>query len=155
MYVAHKGKRKIIRAVVKFPTEITTTTDNSSAKQEEKTKKQLLLWKQILIFAIPTKVIINENRLDGSKTYQITFIGRSREQFTLGPDSIDSIINELDSKGKVLRKDAAGEALRAILNKYEDVNLAEINDKIPYPGYYWIEGQVIGYRYYTGPGPRP
>ena len=55
MYVAHKGKRKIIKAVVKFSTETT------GSKQEQKIIKQPLLWKQQLIFAVPVKVIINDS----------------------------------------------------------------------------------------------
>jgi hypothetical protein len=74
MYVAHKGKRKIIKATIKFATETTGGSD----KQARKIVKQLLLWKQQLILAFPLDVIINENPLDNTKTYQVSFIGRSK-----------------------------------------------------------------------------
>jgi hypothetical protein len=141
MYVAHKGKRKIIKAVVKFVTETTTTTDNSNAKPERKTQKQLLLWKQQLIFAVPVKVIINDSPIDENKTYQITFIGRSKKPYTIGPGSINYIIEELASKDKVLRKAEAVDALTATINKYEELGLAEINESVTQTGYYYIKGK--------------
>ena len=141
MYVAHKGKRKIIKAVVKFVTETTTTTDNSNAKQERKTQKQLLLWKQQLIFAVPIKVIINDSPIDENKTYQVTFIGKSKKPFTVGPGSINYIIEELASKGKVLRKAEAVDALTATINRYEEVGLAEVNESVTQVGYYYIKGK--------------
>ena len=120
MYVAHKGKRKIVRAVIKFITETTTTTDTNSQKQDRRRVKQILLWKEKLILAIPVKVIINDNPIDDCKTYQVTFVGRSKKSFTIGPGSISYIIEELVRKGKVLRKAEAVDALTAILNRYEE-----------------------------------
>ena len=35
--------------------------------------------------------------------------------------------------------------LRLVLTKYEDNEIAEINSKIPYPGYYCIDGKIVGY----------
>lgn len=130
MYVAHKGKRKIIKANVSFFTETTTTTDDSNTKQKKKTRKQLLLSKQQLIFAIPIKVVMNDNPLDGSKTYQVTFTGRSKNPFTIGPGSIDYIIEELARKGKVLKKTDAVDALTAVLNRYEELRLAELKESV-------------------------
>ena len=135
MYVAHKGKRKIIKAVVKFSTETT------GSKQEQKIIKQLLLWKQQLIFAIPVKVIINDSPIDENKTYQVTFIGRSKNPFTIGPGSINYIIEELASRGKVLRKAEAVDALTATINRYEELGLAEVNESVTQPGYYYIKGK--------------
>jgi hypothetical protein len=83
MYVAHAKKRKIIRAVVNFSTQITTHTDFNNIKQQEKKQMQSLLWKQRLIMAIPIKVIINNSPIDENKTYQITFVGRSKKPFTI------------------------------------------------------------------------
>jgi hypothetical protein len=101
MYVAHRGKRKIVKAVVKFVAETDTTSNKQN--QGQKMIKQLLLWKQQLIFALPVKVIINDSPIDENKTYQITFTGRSKKPFTTGPGSISSIIDRLYSEGKVLK----------------------------------------------------
>jgi hypothetical protein len=147
MYVAHRGKQKIIKAYVKFATETRITTNsNSITKQETKKSKQLLLWKQQLIFAVPISVVINYNPLDNTKTYQIRFIGRSKKPFTIGPGSINYIIDELTSKGKVLKKNEATDALTAILNKFEEFGLAEVKEFVTHPGYYYINGKFETYK---------
>jgi hypothetical protein len=141
IYVAHKGKRKIIKAVVKFVTETTTTTGSDNQKQEQKIIKQLLLWKQQLIFAVPVKVIINDSPIDENKTYQVTFIGKLKKPITIGSGSINYIIEELASKGKVLRKAEAVDALTATINRYEELGLAEVNESVTQVGYYYIKGK--------------
>jgi hypothetical protein len=141
MYVAHKGKKKIVRTIVKFITETTMTTDTNGQKRDIKRIKQILLWKQKLILAIPVKVIINDNPIDDSKTYQVTFTGRSKKSFTVGPGSISYIIEELVRKGKVLRKTEAVDAFTAILNRYEELGLAEIHESITQAGYYYVNGK--------------
>lgn len=141
MYVSHKGKRKIVRAVIKFITETTMTTETSDQKRSIKKVKQILLWKQKLILAIPVRVIINDNPIDDNKTYQVSFIGRSKKSFTIGPGSINYIIEELIRKGKVLRKAEAVDALTAILNRYEELGLAEIRESVTQDGYYYIDGK--------------
>ena len=57
-----------------------------------------------LVLACPINVVINENPLDNTKTYQVTFIGRSKKPFTVGPGSIKYIIEELVSRGKDSQK---------------------------------------------------
>jgi hypothetical protein len=141
MYVVHKGKRKIVKATIKFATETTSGKD----KQARKIVKQLLLWKQQLVLAIPINMVINENPLDNTKTYQVTFMGRSKKPFTVGPASIKFIIEELVSKGKVLKKDEAVDALTAILNRLEDLGLAEVRESVTQPGYYYIKGKFETY----------
>jgi len=118
-------------------TETTTTTTTVTA--------QRCIPKNVIIDAIPTnKVIINDNPLDGNKTYQITFTHKaSKKPFTLGPGTVKFIVEDLQNRGRYVSKDA-DEALAAILTKYEDNELAEINNKIPYPGYYYVDGKIIG-----------
>ena len=140
MYVAHKGKRKILKATIKFATETTRGND----KQVRKIIKQLLLWKQQLVLACPINVVINENPLDNTKTYQVTFIGRSKKPFTVGPGSIKYIIEELVSRGKILKKDEAVDALTAILNRLEESG-AEVRESVTQPGYYYIKGKFETY----------
>lgn len=139
MYVAHRRKRKIIKAVVKFITE--TTASNDKQNQEHKIIKQLLLWKQHLVLAIPVKVVINDSPIDDNKTYQVTFLSRSKNPFTIGPGSINYIVEELANKGKILKKAEAADALTAILNRYEELGLAEVNESVTQDGYYYIKGK--------------
>ena len=45
------------------------------------------------------KVVINDNPLDGNKTYQITFIHKaSKKPFTLGPGTVKFIVEELKTE---------------------------------------------------------
>ena len=90
-------------------------------------------------------VVVNENPLDNVKTYQVTFIGRSKKPFTIGPGSIKYIIDELVSKGKVLKKDEAVDALTAILHRFEELGLAEVRESVTQPGYYYIKGKFETY----------
>jgi hypothetical protein len=140
MYVAHRGKRKIIKAVIKFLTETDTTSGNKQ-NQGQKIIKQLLLWTQQLILAITVKVVINDSPIDENKTYQVTFISRSKDPFTIGPGSINYIVEELANRGKILRKAEAADALTAILNRYEELGLAEVNESVTQTGYYYIKGR--------------
>jgi hypothetical protein len=137
IYVAHRSKRKIIKAVVK------PITDSTG---QLKIMKHILQWKQQLIFAIPIWVVINNNPLTDNRSYTITFESKkSKKPFTIGPATIAEIIEVLDKKGKVLKKPEAIDALTAIVEKYDESELADVNDGITEPGYYWINNQITGY----------
>jgi hypothetical protein len=150
--VADQSRKEIIKSVVKTFTKTRDAGNKSAATTitsiqttiTTTTTVQRYIPKNVIIDAIPTKVVINNNSLDGSKTYQITFTHKaSKKPFTLGPGTIKFIVEELESRGRYISKDAV-EALTAVLTKYEDNEIAEINNKIPYPGYYYIDGKIIG-----------
>lgn len=152
--VADQKRKEIIKSIVAIPrktrdndnTSATTTITSTETTSTTTTVTTLrYIPKNVIIDAIPTKVIINDNPLDGNKTYQITFTHKvSKKPFTIGPGTGKFIIEELQNRGRYVSKDAV-EALAAILTKYEDKELAEINDKIPYPGYYYIDSKIVGY----------
>ncbi|HET6717051.1 MAG TPA: hypothetical protein VFG90_07955, partial [Nitrososphaeraceae archaeon] len=146
--VADQNRKEIIKSVVVTSRETrdggnkTTTTIPST--EIITATLQRYIPKNVIIDAIPTKVVINNNPLDCSKTYQITFTHKaSKKPFTLGPGTVKYIVEELQNRGRYVSKDAV-EALVAVLTKYEDNEIAEINNKIPYPGYYYIDGKIIG-----------
>jgi hypothetical protein len=150
--VADQSRKEIIKSVVKTFTKTRDAGNKSAATTITSiqttipitTTVQRYTPKNVIIDAIPTKVVINNNSLDGSKTYQITFTHKaSKKPFTLGPGTIKFIVEELENRGRYISKDAV-EALTAVLTKYEDNDIAEINNKIPYPGYYYIDGKIIG-----------
>jgi hypothetical protein len=96
-------------------------------------------------FALPRQPHEGKVESNGSRTYQITFIHKaSKKPLTLGPGTIKFIVEELQNRGRYLSKDAV-EALAAILTKIEDNDKAEINNKIPYPGFCYIEDKIVGY----------
>ena len=142
MYVAHTHRRCIIKAVVRTLRETTTIREGSTTTQQTDTRKQILLWKYKFVYAVPIKVVVNKNPLNGSKTYLVTFLDESsKKQFTIGPCSINSMIDELNSNGKLHKKAEAVDALTAVLNKYERLGLAEINESVTTQGYYYVKGK--------------
>ena len=138
LYVAYRRLKCVMKFLIRFGE---GETMDPISGQNSVTRTQMLLPKQKLIYAIPTKVVINDNPIDNTKTYQITFIGRSKKPFTIGPGSINYIIEELTSKGKVLKKNDAVDALTAILNRYEELGLAEVKESVTQPGYYYIKNK--------------
>ncbi|CAN5303793.1 hypothetical protein BH18THE2_BH18THE2_26080 [soil metagenome] len=151
--VADQKRKEIIKSIVATPRKTrdnnnksatTTTTSTETTTTTTTVTVQRYIPKNVIIDAIPTKVIINDNPLDGNKTYQITFTHKaSKKPFTLGPGTVKFIVEELQNRGRYVSKDAV-EALAAILTRYEDNEIAEINNKIPYPGYYFMDGKIIG-----------
>jgi hypothetical protein len=139
LYVAHRHQKCIRKARINF--DKVEGREPDGQQQRTITQRQTLLLKQKLIYAILTNVVINDNPIDSAKTYQITFIGRSKKPFTIGPGSINYIIEELASRGKVLRKAEAVDALTAILNRFEELGLAEVKESVTQTGYYFIKGK--------------
>ncbi|MGA7368758.1 MAG: hypothetical protein WBX01_06475 [Nitrososphaeraceae archaeon] len=70
----------------------------------------------------------------------------SKKPFVIGPGSVSYIINELQNKGRYIKdRETASQALQAILVEYEDLELAEIDHRIPYAGYFYVDDRIIGY----------
>jgi hypothetical protein len=131
-----------MRFVIKF--DRGETTDPASG-QSMTVRTQTLLPKHKLIYALPTKVVINDNPLTGNTTYTITFVSkRNKKPFTL-TGTISEIIAALDKKSKVMRPPEAKDALIAIVERYEQLGLAEIGDGITQPGFYKIDEKIRGY----------
>ena len=147
LYVAHRRQKCIRKARINFDKEESRESRGAEGQRQKiVTQRQTLLLKQKLIYAIPKKVVINNNPLTDSRTYTITFVSkRSKKPFTIGPGTISEIIEVLDKKGKILKKPEATDALTAIAEKYDELELAEVGDGITQPGYYWIDGQIRGY----------
>ena len=142
LYVTHRGLKCIMKFVIKFNKG--ETTDPASG-QSITIQGQTLLPKHKLIYALPTKVIINDNPLTGNTSYTITFVSkRNKKPFTL-TGTISEIITALDKKSKVMRPPEAKDALIAIVERYEQLELAEIGDGITQAGFYKIDGKIRGY----------
>jgi hypothetical protein len=151
--VSDQKRKEIIKSIIATPrktrdnnnkSSTTTTTSNETTTTTTTITAQRYIPKNVIIDTIPTEVIINDNPLDGNKTYRITFAHKaSKKPLSLGPGTVKFIVEELQNRGRYVSKDAV-EALVAILTKYEDDEIAEINNKIPYPGYYLLDGEIIG-----------
>jgi hypothetical protein len=131
LYIAHRRQRCIRKAIIKFDKEERESKSAEGQHQKTVTQRQTLMLKQKLIYAIPVKVVINNNPLTDSRTYTITFVSkRSKKLFTIGPSTLSEIIEILDKKGKVLKKPEAIDALTAITERYDELELAEIGEGI-------------------------
>lgn len=148
-YVADEYKKEIMKVVVSKPKDTTETTESNAATTTTTTKTKTIKYmeKDVMIDAIPSKVIINDNPLDGNKTYQITWMHKGlKRPFTVGPGSIKFQIEELQNRGRLVAARDAIQALTAILVKYEDSEKAEVTNKPPQSGYYWIDNnKIVGY----------
>jgi hypothetical protein len=141
LYLAHEGQKCIRKYIIKFDKVETTSLTGEKVVN----RIQTLLPKQLLIYASPIKVVINENLMTDSRTYSITFQTlKGKKPFTI-TGTISEIIEILDKNGKILKKPEATDALTAIIRKYETSDMAEILEGITQPGYYWIDGKIRGY----------
>lgn len=156
LFIADNTDKKLKKAVIGTPhrgyarsannTTTTTITDTVTTTTKTKTSLQYMV-KDTIIDAIPVRVIINDNPLDDTKTYELTFVHKSsRRPYNVGPGSVSHIITELQNKGRYIKdRETATQALQAILVEYEDLELAEINNRVPYSGYFYIDGKITSY----------
>ncbi|MDN5868842.1 MAG: hypothetical protein L0H55_15765, partial [Candidatus Nitrosocosmicus sp.] len=118
-------------------------TDNSSNKNEDIFKYELNFG-DILIDAIPTKIIIYDNPIDKSHNYEITFSTISEKKpLKIGPGSLEYIINELQLRNKILKKSNIHDAISAIISAFIETEKAIIHDNVVNPGYYFLDGTFI------------
>jgi hypothetical protein len=137
-----KTKRKIRDGVIRYWMRRKAGDQNKRDRELKRRLTFLVLW----LAGNGVTFEINNNPLTDSRTYTITFESKSsKKPFTIGPATIAEIIEVLDKKAKVLKKPEAIDALTAIVEKYDELELAEVNDGITEPGYYWINNQITGY----------
>lgn len=155
LFIADNSDKKLKKAIIGAPKRgfgksgSTSTTKNVSDTESVTTSKTTLQYmvKDTVTDTIPINVIINDNPLDEMKTYKITFMHKSsKKPFAIGPGSVSYIISELQNKGRYIKdRETATQALQAILVEYEDMELAEIDHRIPYSGYFYVDNRIVGY----------
>ena len=145
LYIADSYQKYIVKAVIRFDSESSEESKNDKGQNQKIiTRQQKLNLKDKIILAIPRRVVINNNLLTDTRTYTITFVNKiDKIPLKIGPGSIDYIISELDSRNKILKKLDAGEALRAILNRYEEKELAEVTESVTQPGFYYLKSKFV------------
>jgi hypothetical protein len=99
----------------------------------------------VVVDARPTQVIIYDNPIDKTRKYEITFATNSSKKKTLviGPTSLESIIDELQLKNKILKKSLVQDSLSAIISAFEEKGKAIVNDNVTTPGYYIVDGMFV------------
>lgn len=148
LYVADSITKEIMKVVIAWPKDVTETSKSGNTTTTTTTKTTTIKYteKDTIIDAIPIKVTINENPLDGTKTYQVTFQHKGSRPFTLGPGNIAYLIEQLQTKGRYVSEREAKQALTGILVKYEDTpGMAQKTEKPLQYGYFWINNKMVGY----------
>ena len=155
LYLADSHRDQVLKAVVLKP-KSTTETKKKEDDEEQVTeqintspKNKKLLIKDTMIDAVPINVTVYSNPTDTSKTYKVTFRHRNANgtshHFTVGPGIISHLLQELKVKGRFVKGKESDEALTALLIEWEDRGIAKIDNRMPQPGYYLIDGKVRGY----------
>ena len=155
LYLADRHRDQIVKAVIQKPR--STVETESKEDQDSKTKTQTktsakgkqLLFKDIMIDAIPTDITIFSNPVDASKTYKVVFRHRNANGthhfLTVGSGTVSYLLQELRVKGRFVKGKESDESLASLLIEYEDTGIAKIDNRMPQPGYYLIDGRVRGY----------
>ncbi len=155
LYLADRQRDQILKAVVLKPksTVESESKEDKDAETTTKTKttakgKQLLM-KDTMIDAIPTDIAIFSNPTDASKTYKVTFRHKNangtNHYLAVGPGTVSYLLSELRIKGRFIKGRESDEALQSLLIEYEDRGIAKIDNRMPQPGFYLIDGRVRGY----------
>ena len=137
--VARSKTKQIVKA------KVIESEYKDSTKQTQVNRS--LTWINAIVDAIPIKVVRNDNPLDERQTsYTVTFVYKGSDKpFTIGPATITKIVEELTDKGRVLKRLAVTDALTSLITSYGRTGKIMIDDQIPTPGYYWIDGRIVGY----------
>lgn len=155
LYLADHHRDEIIKAVILKPKSTVETENQEDQEQKTKTTKKTnpktkqLLVKDTMIDAIPTDITIFNNPIDASKTYKVTFQHKnsngSSRFVTVGPGSVNYLLQELRVKGRFVKGKESDEALTSLLIEYEDRGIAKVDNRMPQPGYYMINNKIVGY----------
>ena len=144
LYIAHRERKQIILASIK---------NNKIHKHDLFTNLSLtseinsINLSKIIIGAIPIEISRHEDPLGLSteNKYTIKFETQIETQntFTLGPSSLDEIVQELHNRTLILDHNKAVEALSAIILSMEKDNKVTIKKDIITPGYYLVDNKII------------
>jgi hypothetical protein len=143
--IADKFTKQITKVVIRKKSKYVR---NKDAKITTETTTEYLSYEptDVIIDAIPLKVIIYRHPMKGSETYKVTFQSASCDKpFTIGPTTIDIMIEELQNRRKIVKRLEAPDYLALIITAYEKASLAETLDETIEPGYYWIDGKIVGF----------
>ena len=107
--------------------------------------EQQIQYKDVIINAVPVKIIRYENPAAVEIKYEIEFETTGGPHTKIGPKTIEEIIADLKAKGLVYKIKAAEEALSAILNAYHRENKLIIKSELETPGFYFENDEIVCY----------
>ncbi|HSF50246.1 MAG TPA: hypothetical protein VLA74_05735 [Nitrososphaeraceae archaeon] len=143
LYIAHREHKQIILASIQ--NKKISRQDNHLNLSLTSEINSIKLSK-IIIGAIPVEISRHEDPLGlaSENKYTIKFQTQieTLNTFTLGPSSLDEIVQELHNRTLILDHNKAAEALSAIILSMEKDNKVTIKREIITPGYYLVDGKI-------------
>jgi hypothetical protein len=139
--ISHSDYKQIVDAEID---KIERTIKNKQGEEVHSINK--LKIGDVIISAIPKKIICYDNPTHIESRYEIEFETHTGKVFTTSPKTIEEIIADLRSKGLVYNLRFAEQKLAAILNAYQKEGKVTVNTEIETPGFYMIEGKVVAYK---------
>ena len=117
------------------------------ARRVDNGKRSKLVYKEKVFEGVPVKVTVYSNPLGGPTKFEVVWEANTRPRpKTIGPATVDDIIEILKKDGLVINKRFASDVLSAILNAYIKRGKAEIKEEIEAPGFYWLNGKLEAVR---------
>ena len=147
LFVADEDQKAIIKAVVQSSVSTVETSDTDYFETISTTTSMSARYveKAIMMDCIPKAVTIYENPLDGNSSYEVTFIRKCGKPFTAGPGTAGDLLERIKDKRCYLAARETEQALVAILTAYEDSGRANLVYRVPYSGYFYQNGSIVGY----------
>lgn len=104
-----------------------------------------LVYKTIVAYAVPTRIILYLNPITGTRTYEVTFEGEGlTEPLTCGPGTMDDVTLCIKALTSVIVKERLfNDVLNAIVTAYILKGRAEVRRTVENPGFYFIENKIV------------
>jgi len=109
-------------------------------------KVQYIHYNNVIINAIPTKVIRYENPSNIEIKYEVEFETPTGQSLRVQPANLEEILGYLKVNGLVYKVRAAEEALPAIFNACHREGKITVKREIETPGFYLIDNKVEAYK---------
>jgi hypothetical protein len=134
LVVAHAVKKQILTCKIIRYTSL-NTRDNH--------KLENLKYGDVIINAIPTKIIKYEDPTNIETKYEVDFETALGYNIHVGSKTIKDIQEELKLNGLVYKIRTAEEALPAILNAFQRDGKVIVRREVETPGFYLVNGKIV------------
>ncbi|HIE54166.1 MAG TPA: bifunctional DNA primase/polymerase [Chromatiaceae bacterium] len=113
-----------------------------------KKKENKLVYKERVIVASPTKVVVYRNPLGGVSKYEVVFEGKTLSKpLKIGPCTLHDIIDRLRVEGLVYHRKLVEDVLSAVMQAYIRKGRAEVKEEIEAKGFYLASEKVVSVRW--------
>jgi hypothetical protein len=106
-----------------------------------------LVYKERVAIGAPTEVVVYVNPIGGVTKYQVKWETSTRPRpLVIGPCLLEEIIDRLKAEGLVIHSRLVNDIIPAIVEGFIRRGKAEMKTEIESPGFYCIDGRVVGVR---------